>query len=225
MSYATRNDVFDLGLSAQAFVVRARPIPEGDVDIATGVIRLKAHGLAPADFVVVEVTSGGSLPTGLSAHQAYPVEPIEFDLFRLKDPVSGAPITSYVSAGAGWAVAVDLMRRLDRHLEAASARIDEHLTAHTPPLDEPYPMQVVEVCARLAARRMLTTLQFDNAAFRTSADELRATAEQDEATLQRWLAGKPVHPRPLDQTPTVADNGARARAGRKPTRWTTGSIF
>lgn len=222
MSYATRNDVFDLGLSAQAFVVRARPFD--GIDLATGVIRLKAHGLSSSDFVTLEVTSGGSLPTGLSAFTAYPVDPVEFDLLRLKDPDTGDVLTSYAAAGSGWGIAVDLMRRLDRHLEASAARIDEHLTAHTPPLAAPYPVQVVEVNARLAARRMLTTLQFDNAAFRTSADQLRETAEQDEEQLRRWLAGKPVHPRPTDQTPTVVDNGARASSSRRPSNWTTGCL-
>lgn len=221
MSYATRDDVFQLGLSAQAFVARARP--SDAIDIATGIVRLKAHGFAATDYVTLEVTSGGTAPTGLSGFTKYGVQPVEFDYFRFLNPLTSAPITSYVSGGSGWAVALDPLRRLDLHLEAAAARIDENLTAHEPPLQAPYPVQVVEINARMAARRMLTTLQFDNAAFRVSADELRATADQDEAQLRSWLAGKPVHPRPVDQT-TVADNSARASSSRAPLDWHTGRL-
>ena len=132
---------------ARAFVVRAEPYD--DIDIATGKIRLKAHGMSSSDLVTLEVTTGGSLPTGLSPFTAYPVEPLDFDLIRLRDPLSGNPITSYVSGGSGWAVALDMLRRLDLHLEASARRIDEHLTAHQPPLAAPYPVQVVEVNAAL----------------------------------------------------------------------------
>jgi hypothetical protein len=220
-AYASRDDVFNLALSAKAFVARATPFDA--IDTATGVLRLKAHGLSDDDLVTIEVTSGGALPTGITAFTAYPVQNVAFDYIRLRNPSTLAPITSYVSGGSGWAVAVDLMRRLDMHRRASAARINECLTAHAPPLAEPYPVQVVEINARLAARRMLTTLQFDNAQYRLSADELRATAEQDEETLRRWLSGKPVHPRPDDET-TVADNGARASAGRAPINWTTGTL-
>lgn len=227
-AYATRDDVFNLALSAKAFVVRAQPFD--GIDVATGIIRLKAHGLSGLDFVTLEVTKGGALPTpatpfdALSAFTKYAVQSVEFDFFRLIDIGSGNPITSYDAGGSGWAVAVDLLRRLDRHREASAARIDESLTAHVPPLAVPYPIQVVEINARMAARRMLTTLQFDNAAFRVSADELRATAEQDEQQLRIWMSGKPVHPRPIDTTPEVADNAARASSSRVAIDWHTGEL-
>lgn len=223
-AYCTRDDCF-LVLSPKAFVVRPQPIANvsADVDLSTGVIRLAANGLTSSDYVTLAVTSGGALPTGLSAFTKYPVDPVEFDLIRLRDPDTGDPITSYASAGSGWAIAVDMMRRLDFHRHSQAARINECLTAHEPPLDEPYPPHVVDINARLAVRRMLTSLQFDNAAYRVQAEELRATADQDEATLMRWLAGKPVHPRPVDQT-TVADNGARATSSREPSNWTTGLL-
>lgn len=222
MPYATRDDVFNLALSARAFAVRPMVVEQAGVDIATGVIRLRAHGLSAEDVVTIEAPSGTTLPTGLAAGTTYGIESVGFDLLRLTS--GGVPITSYASAGQGdWGVLVDQMRRLDAHLEAASARIDEHLTAHSPPLETPYPVQVVEVCARLAARRMLVSLQYDNAAFRVAVEQLRETSDQDEAQLQRWMSGKPVHPRPTDQT-TTPDNGARASRSRSPSNWTTGRL-
>ena len=222
-AYATRDDVFNLALSAKAFVVIGQAY--ADIDLATGIIRLKAHGLSADDIVTLEVTTGGTLPTDLSAYVAYSVDPISFDLLRLVDPDTGDPIESYADGGSGWRVVLDLMRRLDLNLVATAARIDEHLTAHEPPLATPYPMTVVAMNARLAARRMLTTLQFDNAAFRVTADELRDTSDQDEDQLQRWLTGKPVHPQPVDQTPEVADNGARSRSTRAPGAYSTGMLY
>jgi hypothetical protein len=221
MPYATRDDVFNLGLTARAFVVRGRPVET--VDAASGVIRLPAHGLNDEDRVTLEVTSGGQLPTGLSPAQSYGVEYVEFDLLRLRDD-NGDPIGSYAEAGEAWKIAVDPLRRLDRHLEAAAARIDESLTAHTPPLAKPYPIHVIEMNARLAARRMLTTLQFENSEYGQAADELNATRAEDVEQLRIWSRGKPLHPRPADQTSTVADNGARAKSGRKPSNWHTGVL-
>lgn len=221
-AYCTRDEVFNLALSAKAFVVRGQV--KDAIDIGTGIIRLKAHGLSDDDFVTLEVTTGGALPTDLLAFTKYPVEQVEFDLIRIRDPDTLVPIESYASGGNGWKVIVDLMRRLDLHRFASAARINESLTAHEPPLDEPYPIQVVEINARLAARRMLTSLQFDNAAYKVSTDQLRETAEQDEDTLRRWMAGKPVHPRPIDQTPSINDNAARATASRDPVGWNTGML-
>ncbi|MEQ9318190.1 MAG: hypothetical protein RIF41_03485 [Polyangiaceae bacterium] len=219
-AYATRDDVFNLALSAQAFVVRARNFE--DIDVATGVIRLKAHGFGDEDLVTLEVTGGGSLPTGLSAHVAYGVDPVSFDLFRLTS--SGSPITSYASGGSGWSVALDTMRRLDKHLEAAAARIDQSLTAHRAPLTAPYPVHVVEINARMAARRMLTSLEFNNAAFRVSTERLIAMGDEDEAQLARWRAGQPIYPTPVDQTPETSDDGAFAVSGRAAVCWTTGRL-
>lgn len=219
MPYATRDDVFILALSARAFVTSGMLVEH--VDLGTGVLRIPGHGLNAADKVTVDAPSGGSLATGLEANKVYGVDPVAFDLFRLTD--DGTPITSFAEAGKGLHVVVDQMRRLDAHLEAASARIDEHLTAHGAPLAEPYPVQVVEICARLAARRAVVSLQFENPEFRVAVDRLRETFEQDEQTLQRWLSGKPINPRPTDQTP-VADNGARARSSRKADRWRSGVL-
>jgi len=225
VAYATRDDVFNLALSAQAFVVRARPIVDvaNDVGLATGVIRLKAHGFGPDDLVTLEVTSGGALPAELDAQKAYGVEVVSFDLFKLVDPDTGA-IESYGAAGSGWAVALDTMRRLDMHLEASAARIDQSLTAHRGPLQAPYPVHVVEINARLAARRMLTSLEFNNQQFRTTTERLIAQGEEDEAQLQRWRAGQPVYPTPTDQTNETPDDGAFAVSGRSAVGWTTGRL-
>lgn len=225
--YCTRDDVFLLGLSAQAFVVRARPVNAStDISTSTGVVRLKAHGLTDDDAITLEVTSGGSLPTGLSAFVAYGVDVVSFDLFRITS--GGVAITSYASAGSGWAVAVDPLRRLDRHILAAAATINDRMTAYAPPFElDPitglYPQVIVDTNARLAAIAAATTLQFDNAAFRVAVDRLESMVARDWTNLETYLLGRPVNPAPTDQN-DVPDNGPRASRSRAPVAWGTGYL-
>lgn len=220
MAYATRDDVYLLGLSALAFVVRPRPFEA--VDTATGNIRLTAHGFTASDLVILSVTGGGSLPTGTSALTTYTPIVVSGDLFRLTG------FTSYASGGAGWLVGYDTGRRLDLHLEAASAEINEDLTAHQPPvLVDPetglYPMQLRGLCARMAARAAVTSMQIENPAYRVAVDRLFAREERDDAMRAEWRAGKPLHPRPVDSD-ELANNGARADYSRAPVPWLTGYL-
>lgn len=234
MPYATLDDVYQLGLGAQAFASRPRPVQSGvdggTLDITTGVIRLEAHGLDAADLVSLRVSGGGALPTGapsLSAFTVYSPDVVSFDLFRLRNPAGGAPITSYTTAGSGWSVAVDPRRRLERHLADTAAQIDDKLTAHAPPIEvDPstggYPPIVVGLNARLAALAAATSLQFDNAVSREAVDRLQAQVERDWQNLATYLAGRPINPRPTDQT-DIADNGARATASA-PVVWEIGYL-
>lgn len=225
MAYATRQDVYDLGLGAQAFASRPRPVGTGgviaagvDVDLATGTIRLRAHGMTALDLFTLEVTTGGALLTGASAFVAYSPIIISGDLFR----IAGLTVP-LASAGSGWAVTVDPERRIDRLCEERSGWIDEHLTAEVPPIKAPYPSQLVGLCARLVARYGVPTLAFENPAFRSALDRIEAMREADDRVMAAWLAGKPINPRPVDQT-TTPDNGALADTTRAPTRWRTGAL-
>lgn len=221
MSYATRRDVYLLGLSAQAFVARSRPFDA--VDATTATVRLRAHGLDTGDVVTFEATAGGALPTGLSAFAVYYAVPVSSDLFRVSLTSGGAAIASWASAGSGWAIAIDYGPRLDAHLADASATIDEHLTAHDPPLLAPYPAVVVGMCARMAARAAVTSLQIENAAYRVAVDRLFAREAQDLEILAAWKAGKPIQPRPTDKS-DEADNAAHAASSRPVIGWTTGML-
>lgn len=211
MSYSSRDDVFLLGLSAQAFVVRPRPFDGADAASAT--IRLKAHGLSLADVITFEVTSGGALPTGISAFAPYYPIPVSNDLFRVALTPGGSPIASWVTAGSGWGIVVDPGRRIDAHREETAAEIDECLTAHEPPIQPDsqgkYPQVLVGMNARMTARAAVNSLQIENAAYRVAVDRLIAREESDQKTLDAWKSGKPIQPRPADEN-TFPDNAARA---------------
>jgi len=227
MPYATPDDVYNLGLSAMAYVVRARPLDPtaaASVDLATGIIRLKANGYSADDILALEVTQGGSLATGLSAFVAYSPQPISFDLFRLVDPVTG-PITSYVSAGEGWAIATDPLRRINMNLVATAADIDDKMTAHLPPfLPSPitgkFAQELINLNARLTAMQCVTTLLFENAGNRVATDRLEAQIKRDWDNLATYLEGRPVHPPPTDQN-NFPDNAPRAASGT-PINFNTG---
>lgn len=230
MAYATRDDVFSLGIGAQAFVTRPRA-PESygasDFNPATGVFRLPGNGLALSDLVYLTVTPGGALPGGASAlTYYYPLPMGGGDLFQLAATPAGSVLT-FTNAGSGWAIVIDQMRRLDKHLADTASIIDEHLTAHEPPiLPNPttglYPPVLVGLNARMAARRAITSLDIENKQYRLTRDRLDAVEAQDLVLLADWKAGKPVQARPTDQN-AVPDNGAIA-VGGVPVPWLSGWI-
>ncbi len=226
VAYASRDETFLLGLSAQAFVVRPRPVGTGGVPVltefnpSTGVIRLVGHGLSTADIVYLDCVGGGSLPGGATALTLYYPLPMSGDLFRIAAAPEG-PALAFTTQGAGWSVAIDPYRRIDEHREERSRHIDEHLTAHrggpieVDPVTGKYPGVLVGICARMAARSAVTSLQIENAAYRVAVDRLFALEADDKVILLDWKNGKGIYPTPVDQN-TVADNGPRAR-GRAPT--------
>ena len=216
MAYSTLDDVFLLGLSAQAFVVLARPFDA--VDAASATVRLEAHGLTTKDVVTFEVTEGGELPTGVSAFVPFYPIPITADLVRFATTPNGTPIASWADAGTGWKIKVDTTRRILAHNEEEAARIDEHLTAHKPPIQlDPstgkYPQVLVGLNARMTARAAAISLAIENEAYRVPRDRLMEREEADMKMLADWQAGKPIQPRPTDETPSIAENSARAFSG------------
>lgn len=219
MAYAALQDVYDLGFTARAFVVVPRPLDPraGDsLDFASGTFRLGGHGFTATDLVWFVLVGAGSVPGSASTAVAYSPLPIDFFRFRLAASANGSALT-YTSAGAGWALQIDPERRLQRHAEDATGRINECLTAYqTPLVVDPttgrYPTQVVGICARMTARSAIPSLQFENAAFRAAADRVIAMERADDLTLADWKMGKPINPEATDQT-TVPDDTAVATNG------------
>jgi hypothetical protein len=211
-SYATLDETYNLALTARAFEVA--PSPLVTVEIATGKIRLPAHGYGAADLILFSATSGGSLPAELDAFTYYSPIIIGGDVFKVAHPDTGLPII-FTTTPSGWAVKVDPARRLTLHLRDAFGRINNSLTAHkTPILVDPntglYPEILVGTNARMGARGAVTSLQIENPAYRVALDRLKASEAEDNANLVEWKMGKSILPTPTDQN-TIADMGPRAR--------------
>ena len=121
-SYATLDDIYNLGFSARAFIAHARPFD--GVDPTTATIRLKAHGYDPRDIITFEVSGGGQLPSQLSAFTPFYPIPLSSDLFRVSTSAGGIPIASFNVAGTAWGVCLDPIRRLNMILVDEAAFID-----------------------------------------------------------------------------------------------------
>lgn len=216
VAYAEPQDVYDLSLAAQAFVVRPRAIDPraGDsFDHASGLFRLIGHGLTADDAVEFVLVGSGTLPGGASLGVV--VYPLPVDFFRFKlSATSGGSALTFSSAGSGaWALQVDPERRLRRVLASVSADIDQDLVAHATPIERVggrFPDKLVGIVARCAARQLLPGASFDNAQFKTTAERLFAAEERDDEQRERWRKGQPLLPAPADQTPTRADASPRA---------------
>lgn len=210
--YCILDDVYLLGLSAQAFVSRPRPFDS--VDASTATVRLKAHGFAVDDILTFEVTDGGTLPTAISGFVPYYAVPSTSDLFRLATLAGGSPIASWVTAGDGWGISLDPARRILSHIVETASEIDENLTAHLPPIlvdpiTHKFPQVLIGLNARMAARAAVLSLQIENPGYRVAVDRLFAREADDRIMLAAWKAGKPIQPRPTDEN-SIADNSARA---------------
>ncbi len=155
------------------------------------------------------------------------------DVFRLVEPVLGGPVaplfsTGFLSGRSTFVARVDQERKLRRHLRDAAGRINQKLTAHSAPiLVDPitgeYPPVIVGINARMAGRSHATSLEFENPAYRKSADRLFALEKSDDAQLEDYKAGIPIAPQPVDQT-SVADNAARASSSGSLVPWTQDSL-
>lgn len=247
VAYCTTRDVFDLGLSARAFVAVPRPLEAraGDsLDFTTGTFWQSGHGLDASDLVwLVLIARGGTnaLPGGASeATPLYPL-PLDFRRFQLSTSPGGSALT-FTDAGtvqasgvSAWGILIDPLRRLEALILAESADVDQCLIAHRTPIERDptthlYPQKLVDIVARGAARRAIAGAMFENLATKIPQERLDATAEQDRETKARWLAGQPIYPAPVDQT-SAADNGGQAAsrtvgraASQLPVSWVTGRL-
>lgn len=245
--YATPRDVFDLGLLAQSFVAKPRPLDgrAGDsLDPASGTFWLSGHGVDASDLVwLVLIARGGSnaLPAGVTEQTPLHGLPLDFRRFQLSLSEGGAPLTfsdagTVSSSGASaWGVLIDPLRRLEALIRAESADCDQCLIAHHPPIQRDpvtglYPQKLVDIVARGAARRAIAGSMFENAASKIPQERLAATAEQDKATKEAWMRGVPLYPAPVDQT-QGADNGGQAAsrivgraASSVPVNWVRGVL-
>lgn len=225
VQYAFPADVYALGLTAQAFVTRPRPLDgrQGDsLTPSSGIFSLTAHGLTPQDIVrIVLIASGGSIPTGSSTTAVYYPTPLDYWRFTLSTTPNGSPVTfsdaGTTAAGgtSAWGIQVDPEPRLNKILFNASGDIDQDLTAHaTPILPDPltglFPTKLVGVVARVGARRAIAGLQFENPAFKAASERLFAEEKRDDEQRAAWRLGQPLMPTPIDQD-GIADVGMRAK--------------
>jgi hypothetical protein len=231
VAYASLRDVYDLGLTARSFVTVSRPLDgrAGDyLDHTTGTFSMAGHDLRADDLVrLVLIASGGSLPGGASAHTIYSPLPVDYWRFRLA-PSSGGSAVTFSSVGSSasngsssWGIQTDPERKLLRIILNVSSDIDQDLTAHATPIVVDsvtglYPQKLVGIVARIAARRAIQGMLFENAASKIPSERLAREEARDEEQRAAWRLGQPLYPTPEDQTDGIADNAMRATNGAWP---------
>ena len=143
--------------------------------------------------------------------------------------VTGAVISSFTSEPVGpFAIVVDPEPALSLLLDDATARIEEKLTNNAPPIKvDPetgvYPMILVGICARMAARQAVVALGLQNPQYAAQQKMLLDGAAADDLMLATWLAGRRVNVPLFDQT-TENENAALAGNSGPSTSWRTGTL-
>lgn len=233
VAYNSLQDVYDLGLTAPAFVTVPRVLNgrQGDsLAFATGVFTQVAHGLAAGDVVrLILVAQGGSLPGGASSSTIYYVNPINYWQFTLSTSTSGGPVTftdagtTQAAGASAWGVLLDPERRLTRISLMVGGDLDQDLTAHITPIQpDPitglFPLKLVAIAARMVARRATTGIEYENPAFKAAKERIYAEEKRDDEQRAAWRLGQPLYPTPNDQTGgAVPQDSMRAN-----NRYTTG---
>ena len=212
MAYATRQDVYALGLPAEVFARPPRRV-EGVIP-SSGLLQIRSHGLALGAALTLSVLSASTLgapvaapPGGLALGQVYGASPIGSDAFQLLDAApAGNLIASFTDAGGGvLGVLVDSGPDLDAALDAATTIINEYARAHAAPIAAP---SLKFVCAYVAARIYVSAHAPLNPAYAEALEGpswLRGLINQ---LFNIWLRGAPIQGA-VDATPTLADNGAQ----------------
>jgi phage gp36-like protein len=97
------------------------------------------------------------------------------------------------------------------HLTKASARIDSYLRAHyTLPLASPYPDEIVDACAHLAAYTLLVRRGYDPGKFDAT---FRLNYEDAIAYLKDLSAGRAALAVSADTTPTTNEGAPMVLTG------------
>jgi hypothetical protein len=147
------------------------------VDAGTDVLTLDEHGYAADEVLVFRAEAGGSLPSPLVAGTTYYAIPLTDATFRVSATVAGTAI-NLTTAGSN--VLAIQNRPYPAHIQRSSARIISRLIAHKVPLDEPYPVEVVDAAAYLAIESLYAhTGQVPGT--------LQPLIDAAKADLERWL--------------------------------------
>lgn len=179
VSYATRRDVYELGLPRGTLRSDARVARASNP--ATDTIELDEHGFETNDRVLVRALEDGALPAPLQASTVYYAIRVSDSTLQLAAAESG-PAIDLTSTGDGIVLVAPLP--IERVLEAYS-RVVEDWVPHLVPFVTPYPTTIVMTVAELSARK----LQLMSGQISVS---MQAIEEAAQKRLERWASGIPI---------------------------------
>jgi hypothetical protein len=179
--YATRADLDDFGGIPRGALSNEGRLVASSL-ASTDTITLSAHGFNTNDVLQLRAVSGGTLSAPLVADTSYFAIRITDSTFKLAAAANGAAIDLTVD---GVSMIVIKQLPIDRMLELYSRWIDGFLPAHIVPLQAPYPIVVVAICAQLAGKALMNL--DGKASDIVNAAELVAVSQ-----LQRFASGIPL---------------------------------
>src|SRR5262249_55247747 len=129
-AYAAVPDLYMHGLPPALLVAQPRALQA--VDPVADAFRLSGHGLAQDDSLEF-VSSGGTLPGGLSASAVYYAIPLPDSdaLFRVAASPGGSPVALSDSGTGVTAIVPNLVAKARAALAFRARWIDQHLVAHS----------------------------------------------------------------------------------------------
>lgn len=212
MSAPTRQSVLDFGLPSP--VAGRVPLLVEHTTDGAGLLYYRGHGLAldaPLSLRTISSTTLGSPPSSLPAPLVegvtYYARPSSSDAFALAMAISpAAPIAPFTAPAAGrFGFVLDFGVALDAAIADAWAIVQSLCTAHGGDTTAPI---LTSAAKALAARLYIAVVCAGDATKAASYDGIaKLFAEVYEPQLRAYFAGVPVRGA-VDQTPTLADNGA-----------------
>lgn len=192
------------GLAPAACVPDARQVK--GVTISGTVFELPGHGLQTGDAIYFAAGSTTSaLPTGLSAQTTYRAVRLNGHFFSITDANGGA--VTITSQGSGVInVLEDMEPKILIALDDARSLVEGKAKAYKPPWTSAPPW-AVRIACNIAAFEVSTFLRVASPRFDPA--DLRKRYDNALEELDRLNAGQPMAEEPVDQTPTVAEEGPK----------------
>ncbi len=196
---ATLDDFIRLGLPATALVPSPREIET--IDVGTGYILTKGHGLVTGD--VVRFEGQGVLPAPLAPATNYTATTVDIDLFTIS--FAGNPVTFTNTGAKPYAWRVVPYPAILAAILAASSVVQDHARAHST-IVEPTE-QIKQIVCILAAHAIVTTNRLKLAITKDFYDLIQGRYADAWITLRSWEKGRSIAG-VVDATPNVAEFGA-----------------
>jgi hypothetical protein len=205
MAYCDLSDLFAYGLPRGALRNAGRLI--GGVDTVANTIELDVHGLASGSVLSFRAEAGGAIPSPLVSGTRYYAVYVSESRFGVA-LTAGGPSIDLTTAGSRVVMIADLPEATVR--EWASRLVDDMLSGHVVPLEDPYPEIVRMTTAELAAGRLLTLAGL-------ASKSLAEITDAAHARLSRWSRGALVRGASAPQSAALAASAASSY--RDPRGW------
>lgn len=195
--YAEASDLYNHGLPRGLLVEERRLIT--DVDTTNDRMELAEHGLAADQEVYLVADEDGTLPSPLASATTYYALPVSGSesLFQLATTAGGAAVNLTTEGTGTFGLAVPIAGVINASLDYVTRRIDRKLIAHQVQLTAPYPVEIVGICAKLAAEELLSRLG-------RSSETISAAAARAIGELNEFVRGVPLR----DSAATASANSA-----------------